>query len=162
LARYAAPETWLRRALVPIAALLTVGCSPSPRDPSPESQFLQDQIVPAMTRWAGTEAEILPLARLVSSQRFDYLCALPEYQALAVLESEAPIARYRGHVANVVPETRIAVIGVKGDTAHVAYLQHRNLGVFNEGRHCYRAGRVQLRRSHDPNRYSPGAFFGEI
>jgi hypothetical protein len=114
-----------------------------------------------MIRWAGTTSEILPLARLISSQRFDYVCTLPEYGNLAVLETEVPIGRYRGHVSNVVPETKIAVVGVTGNTAHVAYIRHQELGLFNQGRHCYDARRIMLRRSHDPKMYSPGAFLGE-
>jgi hypothetical protein len=114
-----------------------------------------------MTRWAGTTSEILPLARLISSQGFDRLCTLAEYENLAVLEAEIPIARYRGHVSDVVPETKIAVVGVAGDTAHVAYIRHRELGLFNQGRHCYDARRIMLHRSHDPKMYSPGAFLGE-
>lgn len=147
--------------LLPVAALALNGCWSSPRDASAESEFLQENVISAMTRWAGTASEGLPLARLISSQRFDHLCTVPEYQSLSVIESEVPVVRYHGQVGNVVPESQIAVIGVRGDTAHVAYIRHRELSLYNRGRHCYSGTRVLLRRSHDPKMYSPGAFLGE-
>lgn len=157
----AGPQRGLRLSPLLLAALTLSACSQRPIDPSPESEFLQNRLIPEMIRWAGTNSDVLPLGPRLSPQGFDYVCTLPGYEALARLEAEVPITHYRGHVDAEVPESKIAVIGIKGTTAHVAYVWQREFSLYNPGRNCVIAQRASLSTSRGSDRYSPGAFLQE-
>lgn len=143
-------------------ALALVACAPRPQNPSPESKFLQSQLVPAMNQWSKTSSPVMPLNEIAEIRSFDYLCAVPEYQDHSSIEAELPnVKNYRGSTGEMVPETRIAVIGVKGNAAHVAYLRRNPLTIYGHARRCYRASHAVLQRQRRQGTNLPWASLGE-
>ena len=134
-------------AVAALSALLLAGCLP--RTGSPEARFLQNELIPTMKAWSRTDFPRLHLYRSTAVTSFDYICALPEYREHSTIESEVPqVTTYRGAAGyELVPEMWTAIIGVKADTAHVAYVPMRELMVNRRGtRRCYPASKAILVR----------------
>lgn len=79
---------------------------------------------------------------------FDRLCLIPEYQEHSKIEASVPnVTTYRGATGVDVPESRIALVGVKAQTAHVAYLMRDPLTVYVPGPGlCVQASSAMLTR----------------
>ena len=144
-----------------VIAAAIAACTPSgppaPHHPSKESNFLQKQLVPAMDRWSQTSSPALRLYRSPIMRTFDHICRLYEYADISDIRSELPqVTKYRGAIRDPfsnydyrVPEMKIAIIGVKGDTAHVAHLElNRWLIPGTAKKLCYQADRAMLVRQY--------------
>jgi len=128
-------------------AILIAACSSGPSDSSDDSRFLQDVAVPGIQRWASGREETFALSGVIASRAFDMVCVLPDYTAVAAIEAElGPVDGYRGARGANVPEGSIALIGVKGKVAHVAFIGQSSVILFGEPRHCHRASSAVIRR----------------
>lgn len=140
-----ASRAW--RQLLVLAGLAIVACSPQLRNSSEESRTLQDRLVPDMNRWSQGSSPIYSLHKHPAVRSFDYLCAVAEYESHSKIETELPFVReYRGTTGDVVPEINIAIIGVKGSVAHVAYLKRDPLTIYGARVRCHRARKAVLTR----------------
>lgn len=136
-----------RHGIFPLLALAAAACSSEPINPSPESAFLQDQLIPHMIAWGKTKSDLLPLGPILASQGFEKICTVVEYKRLEEFETEIPgIRSTHGSVGNTVPESRIAIVGIKGDAAHVAYVRTPTLTLRNKPPLCSDVGKAVLRR----------------
>lgn len=140
-----------------LLALGLVSCASEPMNPSPESRYLQDRLIPHMIAWGKTKSEVLPLGPMLASQGFEKICTGIEYNPVAEFESEVPgIKSYHGSVGNTVPESRIAIIGVKGSSAHVAYVRMIDLTLRNKRPLCSSVDKAVVRRLPDEHPEWPG------
>ena len=104
-------------------------------------------VIPAMIEWGQGKAETLNLTPYFAARDFDHVCTVAGYQALGLIKEELPgVSVYRGRVGFEVPENRHAVIGVVGNTAHIAYLRDSSLSLRNLGLRCVPSTLIYLRR----------------
>ena len=139
-------------------ALGLVSCASEPMNPSPESRFLQDRLIPHMLRWGKTKSDVLPLGPMLASQGFEKICTGIEYNPVAEFEPEVPgIKTYHGSVGHMVPESRIAIIGIKGDSAHVAYVRMIDITLRNKRPLCSGVEKAVVRRLKPTQPSGPGS-----
>lgn len=148
----------LAKAGLPLLALALAACASEPIDPSPESAFLQDRLIPRMIEWGRSQSDVLSLRPMLASQGFEKICTVAEYSPLAKFEAEVPgIESYRGSVGNTVPENRIAVIAIKGGSAHVAYVRTSALILRNKPPLCSGIEKAVVRRLKPTRPSGPGS-----
>jgi hypothetical protein len=110
-----------------------------------------------MIEWGKSKSEVLSLGPILASQGFEKICTVAEYGRVAKLETEVPgISTYRGSVGKAVPENRIAIIGIKGDSAHVAYVLTSELTLRNKRPLCSGINRAVVRRLPNEHPERPG------
>lgn len=135
-------------AYIPLAALALglSGCSGEPRDKSLESELLRTAIVPQVLAWSKSDSKKLYLNDLSALQEFDHICFVWEYQDYKSIEEVlGPIKSYSGTYLGMVPENKVAVVGVIGQSAHASHLASN---VFNiVGKKCAALGRASLIKS---------------
>ncbi len=132
---------------LPLALIMLAACTPQPQNPSPESKFLQSQLVPAINSWAKSNSQEMRLFAIPAVRSFDYLCIVPEYQDHSKIESELPVVReYRGRAGHLVPEMRMALVGTKGATAHVGYIVLNDLDLTRHSWKCHKTNRLVAKR----------------
>ena len=112
-----------------------------------------------MNAWSKTRSPSMALHKMATVRSFDHLCLVGEYQKHSEIEASVPmVTTYRGATGVDVPETRIALMGVKGRTAHVAYLKRDPLTVFRRGPgFCVQASSAVLTRVFRPGTNLPWA-----
>lgn len=116
-------------------ALALTSCKARPQDPSPESRFLQNRLVPAITKWSQTNSPTMNLFQSELVRSFDHICIVQEYLPLNRINARLPyVDVYKGSVGERVPENRTAIIGVKKNVAHVAYYPLYPLTVYSPKR----------------------------
>jgi hypothetical protein len=152
----------LSKKMLALAFLPIVACSSGPVNASPESEYLTRELVPKMIKWGQAGGEVLDLSKELASQGFDKICLVSEYKAHADIVREVPqVKRYKGMRSYGVPESHIAVIGVAGDTAHVAYLNYWMLSIHRSKRLCRSAGSAILWRTEGRAKSLNAAYFRE-
>ena len=136
------------RHFLPLACLAVVACGP--RNPSEESRLLQDRLIPDVEEWGRGSSQVYQIYKHPAARQFEYVCAVPQYFPYSKVEKElGRVLEYRGHIDVAVPEHKVALVGIKGDIAHVAYMETFPFNFYAERNLCHRAGRSILRRKHD-------------
>lgn len=111
---------------VPLAllGLVTVLCSCSPVEKSAESEFLQKSVAPQIGQWAAGPEATFSLATISLDRGYDAFCLAPEYYPLSSVEKHVstPIVDYHSNFGRHIPEMRMALVALRGGSAHAALL----------------------------------------
>ena len=131
---------WRRHGLVPLLLVLAglSGCARAGNGPSPESEYLDQIVVPRLLQWWNSNSTVFPLHRMLGSRGFEQLCILPEENFLSAIEDELnrPIKSYHSSFGMGVRGGHVALIAIKGEAAHSALisLSDMDMPLYHENR----------------------------
>ena len=149
-----------RRCFGPLSAglltILTAACFSGPVQHSPESRYLSEELLPEMIRWNRSSSPRMALGPKLSSKGFDYLCVVGEYRGLGdIKDTVSGVRTFKGVDDPMVPESNIAIIGVKGAVGHVALVRYGVIEMYSKPKHCAQARAALLTRETMPDVPTP-------
>lgn len=162
IAKTGTPRALSKRATLYALSILAA-CSPSSQS-SEDSEYIQQIIVPQLVEWANGEGQTYSFTNLARLQNYDAICLVSEYDRLESIEGylNQEFEMYGSDLGVAVPEGRVAIIAVENRSAHVAYVDLKDIGFeIPAERPCLSGDRVILRRVTRQNRYTPLAQWGQ-
>lgn len=119
-------------------------------NPSEESQFLDNVLVPDIVRWEDGSNPILEFSDIAARRGYEYICFVREYGTLDQgLRNGGPqVDAYSSSFGEYVPETHTALVVTRGRTAYASLISGyaMSLSPPDARRNCVPAARARLTR----------------
>ncbi len=142
-----------------VAGMAACVASCAQRNPSEDSQFLDDVLVPEIVRWKNGSNRVFEFREVAARRGYEYICVSREYGTVAqsLLRENLQIDTYSSSFGDYVPETHLALVVTRGRTAYASLISGYTMSISppDGRRNCVPAARARLTRVQRGGSFGP-------